>query len=231
MSMKQMKKLILTFLVGCFAIGQLSAQVDKSAEEKAEYRKVVTGRADKIVADLGIADSSKYGRVREIIAQQYIDLNEIHDGRNASVKALKETYKENKEAAKPAVEKVEKKADKKLGKLHKKYIAKLNKELTAGQVEMVKDGMTYKVLPITYKGYMEMLPNITQEQKKQILVYLTEAREHAMDAESSEKKHGWFGKYKGRINNYLSAAGIDMNKASKEWQQRIKAEAQNKAGN
>jgi hypothetical protein len=41
-----------------------------------------------------------------------------------------------------------------------------------------------------------------------------------MDAESSDKKHWWFGKYKGRINNYLSAQGYDINAERKEWEQR-----------
>ena len=45
-----------------------------------------------------------------------------------------------------------------------------------------------------------------------------------MDEGSSEKKHGVFGKYKGKINNYLSAAGYDMKKESKAWQERIKAQ-------
>jgi len=83
--------------------------------------------------------------------------------------------------------------------------------------------MTFGVLPITYKGYQEMLPDLTAEQKAQILTYLTEAREKAMDAGSAEEKHKWFGKYKGKINNYLSAQGYDMKKAGEEWQARIKA--------
>lgn len=82
--------------------------------------------------------------------------------------------------------------------------------------------MTYNVLNVTYTAYQDMIPTLTEEQKKQILTWLTEAREKAMDAESSDKKHAWFGKYKGRINNYLSAAGIDMKKEEAAWQQRIK---------
>ncbi|MEJ6981427.1 DUF3826 domain-containing protein [Pedobacter sp. P351] len=203
----------------------------QNLDDSKAYKKVVTERADKIVVNLGITEADKTAKVRDIIAQQYIDLNEIHDTRNNAIKNLKEINKENKEKAEPAIKRLEEKADKKLKKLHKKYIAKLNKNLSAEQVEKVKDGMTYGVLPITYKGYQEMLPNLTVEQKKQILLYLTEAREYAMDAESSEKKHGWFGKYKGKINNYLSKAGIDMNKASKEWQQRIKDEAASKKTN
>lgn len=219
---------IAAFLILFVATAGSVQSQDKIKDEKEAYKQVVTGRAAKIVKTLGLTDAKKTTKITQVIAQQYIDLNAIHDARNAAVKNVKEQNKDNKEKAESNIKALEAKADKKLSKLHRKYIAKLNKNLKSEQVEMVKDGMTYGVLPITYKGYQEMLPNLTEEQKKQILVYLTEAREHAMDAESSEKKHGWFGKYKGKINNYLSAAGIDMNKASKEWQQRIKEEASGK---
>jgi len=46
-----------------------------------------------------------------------------------------------------------------------------------------------------------------------------------MDAGSSEKKHQWFGKYKGRINNYLAAAGINMKQAEQDWKKRREAGA------
>ncbi|RYY10243.1 MAG: DUF3826 domain-containing protein [Cytophagaceae bacterium] len=87
----------------------------------------------------------------------------------------------------------------------------------------VKDGMTYRVLPITMTAYEDMLPTLTAAQTTQMQAWLTEAREHAMDAGTSQEKHAWFGKYKGRINNYLSAAGIDMNQAGKDWQARLAA--------
>jgi Spy/CpxP family protein refolding chaperone len=68
-----------------------------------------------------------------------------------------------------------------------------------------------------------MIPALTEEQKKKIYDWLIEARELAMDGESSDKKHAIFGKYKGRINNYLSAAGYDLTKERAEWQKRINA--------
>ena len=82
--------------------------------------------------------------------------------------------------------------------------------------------MTYNVLQVTYTAYVDMIPSLTGEQKNQIMTWLVEAREHAIDGESSEKKHWWFNKYKGRINNYLSAQGYDINKERKAWEQRIK---------
>jgi hypothetical protein len=52
-----------------------------------------------------------------------------------------------------------------------------------------------------------------------------------MDGESSEKKHWWFGKYKGRINNYLSAQGYDINKERKDWAERSKQKSEVKNTN
>lgn len=220
----------LILVIGLSVLSSLAlvAQEQSKSKAKLAYRKVVSDRADKIVVTLGIADSAKAKKVSDIIAQQYIDLNEIHDSRNASVKKLKSLPTENKAVVDSTIKKLEVRSAKKITKLHFKFIVKLSKNLSSDQVVMVKDGLTYKVLPITYKGYMEMLPNLSIDQKNQILSYLTEARELAMDAESSENKHAIFGKYKGRINNYLSAAGIDMNKASKEWQMRIKEAASKK---
>jgi hypothetical protein len=68
-----------------------------------------------------------------------------------------------------------------------------------------------------------MLPDLTDQQKAQILAWLVEAREKAMDAGSSREKHAWFGKYKGKINNYLSAAGYDLKKADRDLAERRKA--------
>ena len=82
--------------------------------------------------------------------------------------------------------------------------------------------MTYNVFPNTYRAYQEMIPTLTKAQKKQIYAYLYEAREHAMDAESSDKKHAWFGKYKGKINNYISKEGIDMKEMSLAWEKKIR---------
>jgi hypothetical protein len=93
--------------------------------------------------------------------------------------------------------------------LHGEYLAILAKVLDSNRIDKVKDGMTYNVREVTFNAYVQMIPQLTDEQKAVIMADLIEAREHAMDAESSEKKHAWFGKYKGRINNYLSSQGLN----------------------
>nr|WP_294895676.1 DUF3826 domain-containing protein [uncultured Pedobacter sp.] len=221
--MKLVQKTQLIVVLLLMSIGSVKAQRSDTA-----YVKAITERSWKIVEKLNIPDEQQAIKVRDIIANQYMDLNDVYIYRDAEKKEIEASGKLSKAQKKSALEKTEKKVAKRIDKLHRKYINNLSKNLTSEQVIAVKDGMTYGVVPLTFGAYQEMLPNLTQEQKNQIYIWLVEAREHAMDAESSEKKHAWFGKYKGRINNYLSAAGIDMKKAGEEWQERIKAAKNNK---
>jgi len=78
---------------------------------------------------------------------------------------------------------------------------------------------------VTYNAYCDELPQLTDPQKAYILAQLKEGRELAMDQGSSKDKHAVFGKYKGRINNYLSKEGYDLKKAEKEWAERRKSRA------
>lgn len=203
-----------------------SAQTMEAAEQQdPEYIQVLKGRADKIVATLDIAEPAKQTAVRDAIVMQYYNLSKIHDERDERVEAVKKQQNADDQSADKQIASIEKEADEKLKKLHNEYVSQLSENLSPKQVADVKDGMTYGVVPNTYNGYVAMLPDLTEEQKKKIMDYLVEAREHAMDAGSSEKKHWWFGQYKGKINNYLSAEGYDLNQAQKDWKKRRQAEA------
>ena len=79
--------------------------------------------------------------------------------------------------------------------------------------------MTYGVVKVTYDSHLDMIPTLKEEEKAQIYAWLVEAREFALDAENSNKKHAAFGKYKGRINNYLTKRGYDLKKEREEWVQ------------
>ncbi len=185
------------------------------------YWEIVSARAAKIVKAMEMNDAQKELRVQELIAAQYYRLNEIHDTLDAQINRLKKSTQDKDKKAKKMA-RVDAKCEKKLTKLHKSYLKGLSKELTEEQVTDVKNGMTYNVFTHTWNGYLDMLPDLTDAQKEYIRNALVEAREKAMDAGSSKEKHAWFGKYKGRINNYLSAQGYDLNKASKEWHERLR---------
>jgi len=212
------KKTSLSFLMILLFTISLTAQQHLDPE----YIKVTEKRASKIVDNLEISDKNKSELIVQIIAKQYQNLSKIHDKKDAKIKAVK-TSNKTKEKQKSKIEKINKKADKLLKKLHKSYLKKLSTNLSSDKVDAVKDGMTYGVVPKTFFAFKDMIPGLSEEEKKYIYDNLVEAREHAMDAGSSKEKHAWFGKYKGRINNYLSARGYDLEKERDGWYKRIEA--------
>jgi len=205
----------ITCLIILFSAVMTNAQTD------ADFRKILHDRSAKIINTLEIADSEKYNHVINLLTDQYFNLNKVQDKTKESIAAINSLQLAGEEKSRQIKIEEEKKAAQ-LSELHKGFIAKLQATLTGEQIEKIKDGMTYRVMQVTYTAYLDMILTLTIEQKEKIYNWLKEARELAMDEGSSEDKHKVFGKYKGRINNYLSTQGYNMKVEEKGWQQRIK---------
>jgi hypothetical protein len=173
------------------------------------FRKTLHDRSVKIVNTLGLTDSGKYNNVVDLLTDQYFNLNKVHDKTKESIASINSLQLAGEEKS-SRIKTADEKKGSQLSELHKEFIAKLQTTLTDAQIEKIKDGITYRVMPITYTAYTDMIPALTAEQKEKIYNWLKEARELAMDEGSSEDKHKVFGKYKGRINNYLSGQGYNM---------------------
>lgn len=211
-----MKKMIFALMLLLCATSLTWAQ-----QSDADYRKVIYGRADKIVQTLAIQDTAQYRMVLDVIADQYIELGKINDAYDANVKAIKESTA-SKEEKDRLNEREYLSQQSQLYARHNYFIAQLNARLTPEQIEKVKDGMTMGVYAWTLNGFFDMIPSLTEEERTHIRALLMEAREYAMDCSSSKTKHAWFGKYKGRLNNYLSARGYDLQKERDAWNERNK---------
>ncbi len=196
-----------------------TAQLVKTAEEEAAYTKVLTERSRKIVDVLHLSDAAKAEAVTNILVEQYKNIGKVYDLKEAEEKLLKKANL-SEDATELKQRMIKLVAQRELEKLHRAFIGKLQARLTPDQVGQVKDGMTYGVLEVTYKGYVDMIPSLTEQQKTYIMANLIEAREYAMDGGSSREKHWWFGKYKGRINNYLSKEGYNLDLERKNWKKR-----------
>ena len=217
-----MKKIILISLLLVF--GWLSAgAVDLNKDNRdPQYVESIVKRSQKIVDKLGLTDVKVAEDVRNVIANRYFELNDIYEVRDAQVKKIKESGLRG--AAKDdALKAAEYEKDAALYRSHFAYPANLSLFLDEKQIEVVKDGMTYGVVKVTYDATIDMIPSLKEEEKAQIYAWLIEAREFALDAENSDKKHAAFGKYKGRINNYLAKRGYDLTKEREEWYKRVKA--------
>ena len=164
------------------------------------YVETIKGRAQKIVDGLQLTDQTQARAVRNIIANRYFLLNDIHA-----------KYDKSQQDALQA----------ELYKHHFELASTLALYLNDDQIEAVKDGMTYGRLKRDYNAQLEMRPTLSDFEKQQILIWLKEAREYAMDAADSKGKHFWFDKYRGRTNNWLSSRGYDLKKEREQWQKRI----------
>lgn len=217
--MKKLMTITLLLLAGWMHAGA----VDLNKENRdPKYVESITNRSQKIVDKLGITDEKVAVDVRNIIANRYFELNDIYETRDAKVKAIKESGTTG-QAKDEALKAAENEKDAALYRTHFAFPASLSLLLDAKQIEAVKDGMTYGVVKVTYEATLDMIPSLTEEEKAQIHAWLVEAREFAVDAENSNKKHAFFGKYKGRINNYLAKRGYDLKKEREEWYKRVKA--------
>ncbi len=198
-----------------FAEDAPSTMPPPKVDVEAAYLADISKRADKILATLDIKDEAASARVQALIRDQYKNLRAVHDPRDAALKEAKG------DEAKTQQIKVE--ADAKIKVLHDEYLANLAKDLSPEQVTQVKDGMTSNKVNVTYNAYLDQIPRLTDPQKLQIRTWLEEAREIAMDQGSSKEKDNVFGKYKGKIGNFLAKEGYNMKEEEKAWMERIKA--------
>ena len=194
-----MKKVMYAVLLWLLSL-PVAAQVALNAEgQDPQYVETIKGRAQKIVDGLGLNDAQKAENVRNIIANRYFLLNDIHS-----------KYDKTQQDARDA----------ELYKHHFELASALALYLTEEQIDAVKDGMTYGRLKRDYNAQLEMIPTLTEEEKLQVLIWLKEAREFAMDGSDSKQKHFWFDKYRGRTNNWLSSRGYDLKKERDNWMKR-----------
>ncbi len=199
------------------------------AEQKQKDLEVLQERSGKIVDTLGIEDPAKATQVRDIIVDQYFALRVIHADRDAALAAALEAAAGeglDKAATDEKLKAVREAAQAQATELNNQFVKTLESQLSPEQVDKVKDGMTYSVAPGTYRVYIEMYPMLTDEQKQFVHDRLYEARELAMTGGSSKEKHDFFGKAKGKINNYISRSGINMKEAAAAFREREKAKQQ-----
>lgn len=198
-----MKKVLCAAMLSLLTLTAVAQNVALKTEgQDPKYVETIKGRAQKIVDGLQLKDAQQAENVRNIIANRYFLLNDIHS-----------KYDKTQQDALQAD----------LYKHHFELASALAQYLTEEQIEAVKDGMTFGRLKRDYQATQDMIPSLSEYEKKQVLIWLKEAREYAMDAADSKGKHFWFDKYRGRTNNWLSARGYDLKKERDNWMKRTAA--------
>ncbi|HEY3763038.1 MAG TPA: DUF3826 domain-containing protein [Verrucomicrobiae bacterium] len=153
-------------------------------------------RVARIVDSLSLEDTVKQERIRNVIAT---DLRAVRDAHNAGLQLD------------PGV--------------HQKFISGLQADLTSEQVESVKNQLTVNKVPITFKVYHQIIPNLKPADDAKIMDWLKRAREQSLDVKNVDEMNPIFKKYKTEIEHYLNQQGYDWNASYKAFVDKQKSES------
>jgi hypothetical protein len=107
--------------------------------------------------------------------------------------------------------------------VHDSLMNVLKRELTPEQVETVLDKYTVGKVAFTLKGYQAIVPDLKPEEETQILTYLKQAREQAIDYKNMNQISAIFEIYKTKCEQYLNSNGRSWRQLYKAYTDAVKA--------
>ena len=213
------KKLIICVIVFATCSIALYAQTGTNSVQSSEDAKAKSDadqekKATEWVASLNLNDAEKEARVKTAI---YTHLKTIRDWHNehpfttvpaginpATGNRLSDLDRQV--IANSAMPK----------SVHEDLMNALNKDLSPEQVEMILDKYTVGKVAFTMKGYKAIVPDLKPEEEAQIITYLKQAREQAIDYKNMNQISAIFEIYKTKSEQFLNSNG-------RNWKQLYKA--------
>jgi hypothetical protein len=107
--------------------------------------------------------------------------------------------------------------------VHDSLMNVLKRELTPEQLETVLDKYTIGKVAFTLQGYKAIVPDLKPEEEAQILVYLKQAREQAIDFKNMKEISAIFEIYKTKCEQYLNSNGRNWRQLYKAYTDAVKA--------
>lgn len=107
--------------------------------------------------------------------------------------------------------------------VHENLMNVLKAELTPEQVEFILDKYTIGKVDFTLKGYKAIVPDLKPEEEAQIVHYLKQAREQAIDYKNMKEISAIFEIYKTKCEQYLNNNGRNWRQLYKAYTDAVKA--------
>jgi hypothetical protein len=151
-------------------------------------------RVNEWVAELSLNDPAKEARVKSIILTHMLTVRDTHNAGFAPPAQSRVTFNEG-----------------------------LKRELTAEQIEQIKDRITIGKLAFTMNGYRAIVPDLTSAEQAKIMELLTAAREESLDMKNEHNMSDVFDGYKKQIETYLNANGRNWRELYRAYGERQRA--------
>jgi hypothetical protein len=223
----KIKTKILAAIVLCFICVNKSFAQDKNtvsfvaADANAKSDADIENKATEWASALGLSEGAKEERVKVAISRHLKAVRDWHNDHPASSVPA---------GINPATGNRLSEIDRDIiansaipRSVHDSLMRVLKRELSPEQVESVLDKYTIGKVDFTLKGYHAIVPDLKPEEEAQILTYLKQAREQAIDFKNMKEISAIFEIYKTKCEQYLNSNGRNWHQLFKSYIDAAKA--------
>jgi hypothetical protein len=193
-------------------------------------RKRIDQKAARIVESLKLTDAGKAAKVKTIVSDWLAVMMTWHKGHDAELNRLWGEWNK----ARSVVPKDEFPGEviahqidavyASLRPAYEDYIKRLSAELTAGQVDAIKEGWSRSPgMTRTYNAYLEIVPDLTAKDKEVIKARMLMAREAAMLTDADKEIVAIYKRHKVKVEQYVGT--LEWAKLHRAFAERGKAQA------
>lgn len=176
----------------------------------AETQKRIDSKANRLIQAIKLEDPAKVERVKAIMGEWFVAMWDWHKQHDAELAELWSQWNKAR-AVVPKDEfpgeviahKIDDVYDS-LRPAYERYLAKLSSELTQEQIDTIKEQWSRSPgMQRTYNAYLEIVPGLTDEQKKVIYDRMLLAREAAMLTDSDREIVNIYKVHKVKVEAYV----------------------------
>lgn len=197
-------QLLLSLGVALGAAGIARAEGEAAAQKRAE------AKAERMVAALQVEDAAKAARAKAVVADWLVAMGDWHKAHDAKLGALwaewgraRAVVPKDEFPGEVIAHRIDEVYDS-LRPAYHEFIAKLSAELTPEQVDAFKEAWSRSPgMRRTYNAFLEIVPDLKEDQKKVILDRMLRAREDAMLSDSDREIVNIYKRHKVKVEAYV----------------------------
>lgn len=200
-------------LLVCGSARLVSAAEEKSMAVRDEAtQKRIDGKADRLLRAINVEDPQKAERVRQVLGDWFVTMWDWHAQHDAELADLWKQWN----AARAVVPKDEFPGEviatqieavyQSLVPAYEAFMKKLSAELTEEQIDTLKETWSRNPgMKRTYNAFLEIVPDLTEEQKQVIYDRMLRAREAAMLTDSDKEIVNIYKRHKVKAEQYVGS--------------------------
>lgn len=202
-------------LFGCVLLRSQVPEVPNASQytrADSDTQKRVEAKTSRLLESLKLEDAGKAARVKTIFGEWLVTLWDWHQKNDPQLKELWAQWAQSRsvvpkdefpgEVIAHRIEEVYSS----LLPAYEAFIERLSKELTAEQIDALKESWSRSPgMRRTYNAFLEIAPDLTEEQKQVVLSHMMRAREAAMLTDADKEIVNIYKRHKVKVETYIGS--------------------------